>query len=127
MPKNLGIIDTFVGYNVSAGTLMAAVDRAIALEILNPSLINITFVFISLKQLDSKKLFRFSWHFDQCDESLSAGYAANLIHDNHVSAILGPTSAESKNFLCVFLIILKSINKQISHFRLFRGRSFSKI
>lgn len=39
--------------------------------------------------------FSFTWYFDQCDESLSGGYAAKLIHDDSVSTIMGPVCPES--------------------------------
>jgi hypothetical protein len=75
-------IDNLVGYNVSAGSIVAAINKAKELKIYDPSLINITF----------------SWYFDNCDESLSVGYATKLIHREDVSAIFGPVCSESKQF-----------------------------
>ncbi|KAI6189443.1 Guanylate cyclase [Aphelenchoides bicaudatus] len=72
-------IDKQVGFSFSAGAIVSGLNRAIQLGIYDPSVINITF----------------SWHFDQCDESLSGGYAAKLIYDEKVSAIFGPVCPQS--------------------------------
>jgi ABC-type branched-subunit amino acid transport system substrate-binding protein len=41
------------------------------------------------------RYFSFSWYFNQCDESLSAGYTSRLIYQNDVSAIMGPVCPET--------------------------------
>ncbi|KAI6170911.1 Guanylate cyclase [Aphelenchoides bicaudatus] len=78
IPRGLPI-DNLVGFNASAGAMMTALNKAMELDLYDPSWYNITF----------------KWYYDQCDEALSAGYAARLIHDDKASIIFGPVCSES--------------------------------
>ncbi|KAI6243377.1 Guanylate cyclase [Aphelenchoides fujianensis] len=78
MPSGLSIDDD-VGFRGSAGAAVVAINKAIKLGIYDPSLYNITF----------------TWYFDQCDASLSGGYAAQMISRDQVDAIMGPVCPPS--------------------------------
>ncbi|KAI6203984.1 Guanylate cyclase [Aphelenchoides besseyi] len=67
-----------LGFYGSAGAVIVAMNKAIEMKIYDPHLYNITFV----------------WYFSQCDESLSGGYASQMIMRDQVSAILGPVCPE---------------------------------
>ncbi|KAI6230046.1 Guanylate cyclase [Aphelenchoides fujianensis] len=72
-------LDDDVGFYTSAGAMVASLKMNQELGVYDPSVINITF----------------AWYFDQCSESLAAGYAAQLIKRDGVNAIFGPTCPES--------------------------------
>jgi hypothetical protein len=57
-----------------------------------PDLINVFYVSGTLMFI----FFRFTWYFTQCDDSLTAGYAARLMYKDNVGAIFGPVCPESK-------------------------------
>ncbi|KAI6230744.1 Guanylate cyclase [Aphelenchoides fujianensis] len=72
-------LDDDVGFYTSAGAMVASLKMNHELGVYDPSVINITF----------------AWYFDQCSESLAAGYAAQLIKRDGVNAIFGPACPES--------------------------------
>ncbi|KAI1700200.1 receptor family ligand binding region domain-containing protein [Ditylenchus destructor] len=77
IPYNVSDVDSIVGYHRTIGAIVLSMNRVFD-EGLLPNT-NFTFV----------------WYFDQCDESLSAGYTTKLIRDDKVDVIIGPACPES--------------------------------
>ncbi|KAI6171166.1 Guanylate cyclase [Aphelenchoides bicaudatus] len=83
IPKeDKGSTDT-LNFANSAGAVVTGINRAKELKIYDPSVVNLTF----------------TWYFSQCDDSLTAGYAARLIYKDNVAAILGPQVSLPPHFL----------------------------
>uniref|UniRef100_A0A915CMZ7 Guanylate cyclase n=1 Tax=Ditylenchus dipsaci TaxID=166011 RepID=A0A915CMZ7_9BILA len=72
IPNGKTELEGIIGYSLSAGAIIVALEQIIKDGLLPNT--NFTFV----------------WYFDQCDESLSAGYTSKLIKEDQVDVIVGP-------------------------------------